>query len=216
LLAEDGLQYMKIRRITAIAFATAIIVAVIRNELHGLILRFIDTMIPHEFVRDITTHASRASFMAFTGGALASFALAKCLRISRFSNFIHVLEHELVHGIAAIVCGARFTLMTVSMYGGAAEVSKSNIFIRLAPYFIPLFSIITLLISYLVAPNFRIFVIVMGGILYGNFVRGAFSFLGIQPDIKKSGGRLISYPILLCANLLMILFVGCLLLKIRA
>jgi len=146
--------------------------------------------------------------LPFMVGVGAVFFLWRVLILQKLLTFIHVLEHEMTHGLTAIACGGKFMSMTVSQNGGVAQVSKSNLMINLAPYCLPLLCAVTLLLIGLMKPNMKLYGLAFAGMLYGNFLRGSFSSLGIQPDIKNSGGKWLSYPIILIANALMAIGLG--------
>ena len=55
---------------------------------------------------------------------------------------------------------------------------------------------------------FSIGAVVLSGLFYGNFIRGTFSSLGMQPDIQKSGGRLIAYPLIFMGNIAVLAAIG--------
>ena len=57
----------------------------------------------------------------------------------------YVLAHELSHALAAWFSGARVNKLRVGKEGGSVEVSHANLFITLAPYMIPFYSLLLLL-----------------------------------------------------------------------
>lgn len=56
--------------------------------------------------------------------------------------YLYVLGHELVHVIATWLCGGRVVSFNVSPAGGNVVTSKTNFFIELSPYFVPLYTIL--------------------------------------------------------------------------
>ena len=58
---------------------------------------------------------------------------------------MYVLGHELTHALWARAMGARVSNMSVGRTGGSVTVSKSNIWIALAPYFFPLYTVLVIL-----------------------------------------------------------------------
>lgn len=54
---------------------------------------------------------------------------------------VYVFAHEVVHAIATWMCLGRVTNLRASTQGGSVTTSKSNTFIRLAPYFVPLYTL---------------------------------------------------------------------------
>lgn len=55
---------------------------------------------------------------------------------------VYVFGHELIHALATWMCLGRVTNLTASTYGGQVTTSKSNTFIRLAPYCVPLYALL--------------------------------------------------------------------------
>lgn len=56
--------------------------------------------------------------------------------------YVYVLGHELTHALATYCCRGKVKSIYASAQGGYAEISKQNTFILLAPYFIPLWAIL--------------------------------------------------------------------------
>ncbi|MCK5801634.1 MAG: hypothetical protein KAI66_02320 [Lentisphaeria bacterium] len=59
----------------------------------------------------------------------------------RFTR-LYVLGHELTHWLAAKLCARRTGEFRVSAEGGSVAVENPNVFIVLAPYFVPLFALV--------------------------------------------------------------------------
>src|SRR3977135_2329591 len=62
----------------------------------------------------------------------------------------YVFGHELTHAIATWMSGGKVKHFHVSKKGGHVKVSKSNAFIALAPYIIPLYSLLALALIFTV------------------------------------------------------------------
>jgi hypothetical protein len=69
-------------------------------------------------------------------GAFAAFAILLWRPI-----VLYVFGHELVHALATWMCLGKVTNLSASAKGGQVTTSKSNTFIRLAPYCVPLYAI---------------------------------------------------------------------------
>lgn len=74
----------------------------------------------------------------------------------------YVLAHELTHALWGLMRGARIHRMRVSKEGGSVTLSKSDFLIALAPYFFPLYTVLVIVIYYIVS----IFVEMEGYYLY--------------------------------------------------
>ncbi|MBU0951683.1 MAG: M50 family metallopeptidase [Elusimicrobia bacterium] len=58
---------------------------------------------------------------------------------------IYVFGHEFAHAIAGWLTGARVKTFKIKKSSGSVSLTKINIFIALAPYFIPIYSIVLIL-----------------------------------------------------------------------
>ncbi|MEG0426975.1 MAG: hypothetical protein RR553_03655 [Akkermansia sp.] len=56
--------------------------------------------------------------------------------------YLYVLGHELTHAIAVILSFGKVSNIKVTVDGGEVQTSKSNLFIALSPYFIPLWALV--------------------------------------------------------------------------
>jgi len=118
----------------------------------------------------------------------------------------YVVAHELTHALWAVLFGGSAKNLRVSAKGGSVSLSKTNIFITLAPYFFPLYTVIVILLYLLV----RCFVNPMPlplawlffvGLTWGFHVTFTVQSLMVtQPDIHEYG-RLFSYVIIYLFNL---------------
>ena len=61
----------------------------------------------------------------------------------------YVLAHELTHALWALLMGAKIGKMRITKKGGHVEVSKTNFWITLAPYFFPLYTFIIIGVFYI-------------------------------------------------------------------
>lgn len=165
-----------------------------------------------ELIGRIPPLAWSESILPFAIGIVMNFVLWRVLPLQKLLSFVQIFEHEVVHGLTAIACGGSFRILVVSSQGGMAEVTKSNIFVRLAPYCIPLLCTTALLLVNMLSPDKKVYGFILAGTLYGNFARGSFSNLGIQPDIKISG-KWLSYPLIFFANIAAAILLGFLLIE---
>jgi len=108
--------------------------------------------------------------------------------------FLYVLGHESVHVIATWLCGGKVVSFDVSPSGGNVVTSKTNFFIELSPYFIPLYTLLLGLIYMFLRmrgdtiPYMSvIFVFLVGFTLAFHFAMTSEVLKLKQPDIVKSG-----------------------------
>jgi len=88
---------------------------------------------------------SRMSLAAFGPGTLLAYFAAGIGVFGLFAILlwrpvvVYVFGHELVHALATWMCLGKVSNLTASARGGTVTTSKSNTFIRLAPYCVPLY-----------------------------------------------------------------------------
>lgn len=63
-------------------------------------------------------------------------------------SYLYIFSHEFMHVIATWISGGKVTAFKVSSKGGNVAVTKSNLFIALAPYFFPFYTIVVTLIFF--------------------------------------------------------------------
>lgn len=130
----------------------------------------------------------------------ATLLLIAWLSDTKFFSFLATLEHELMHGVAAVLCGGKFNSMTVTASkGGRAEVT-SNFFVRLAPYSLPMFCVISCCLLPILNFQAKNIGILMAGMAYGNYLRGNFPNISIQPDISESCCTVFAYTFIFISN----------------
>jgi len=65
--------------------------------------------------------------------------------------YIYTIGHEVVHVLATWLSGGKVTSFNVSRSGGSVATTKSNLFISLSPYFVPIHVIVLLLAYWLLS-----------------------------------------------------------------
>lgn len=60
--------------------------------------------------------------------------------------YLYVLGHELTHALAALCCFGKVSTVNIDIDGGYIETDKDNLFIALAPYFVPLWLMVWVLL----------------------------------------------------------------------
>ncbi|RKY42397.1 MAG: hypothetical protein DRP85_03105 [Candidatus Makaraimicrobium thalassicum] len=129
--------------------------------------------------------------------------------------YIYVIGHEFVHVLATWLCGGKVVSFNVSPSSGNVLTSKTNFFIELSPYFVPIYTI-------LLGPVFLLleavgkgaafmstaFVFLMGVTLAFHFVMTAEALKLRQSDVRKSG-LVFSLIIVFVGNLVIVMLVFC-------
>ncbi|HMP89323.1 MAG TPA: hypothetical protein PJ991_03930 [Kiritimatiellia bacterium] len=117
----------------------------------------------------------------------------------------YVLGHELTHALWGLFMGARVSKLRISSKGGSVNLTKTNVWITLAPYFFPFYMVLALiafvLTSFLIEMQhymplwFAIF-----GMTWSFHITFTIIMLTMrQPDIHEHG-RLFSCVLIYCIN----------------
>lgn len=117
----------------------------------------------------------------------------------------YILGHELTHAFWTLCMGGRVGRLRVGRKGGYVEISKSNIWIALSPYFFPFYTWVVLA-AYGLCSCFREPVpwvpawMAAVGLTWAFHVTFTVRFLMLhQPDIHEHG-RVLSYTLIVLAN----------------
>jgi hypothetical protein len=134
---------------------------------------------------------------------------ARALRALRWS---YVFGHEFTHVLAAWATGAEVHGMEVRSDGGHVDLSRSGAFISLAPYCVPIYTVLVVVGYRLLqwrAPG-RLgsagFLILMGATLAGHLLMTAEClWQRRQPDLAAAGGLVFSLVIIALCNGLVVM-----------
>lgn len=117
----------------------------------------------------------------------------------------YVFGHELTHALAAWLVGGKVRRFHVARQGGSVTVTKSNLFVALAPYLFPLYTLCVVLAyaiaqRFVVSPFLRPTALFLVGLTLA--FHGALTVQALrqrQPDVTKSGSVL-SYSLIWMGN----------------
>jgi hypothetical protein len=118
----------------------------------------------------------------------------------------YIWAHELTHALWGLLFGARVHAIRVHEGGGAVALSKTNIWIALAPYFFPLYTLVViaaraLLGLWLPLAGWELFWLFLVGLTWGFHATFTIQSLLIrQPDLVEHG-RLFSLTLIWLLNL---------------
>jgi hypothetical protein len=139
----------------------------------------------------------------FLGGLLLYFVLLLLSR-DRGRSFAHTFEHELTHLVVGLLFFKSPSQFKVGKQDGETYLSGSNFVISLAPYFLPLWAMIPLLLLPLLNPAGTFGALALLGFLYGLHVYSTIHEFGFyQPDVKEHG-RIFSLLCVATLNLVML------------
>ena len=121
----------------------------------------------------------------------------------------YVLGHELTHAIWALMMGGRVGKIKVDKNGGHVEVSKSNFWITLAPYFFPFYTFIVITLYFLIGiwlevEAYRAWWLGAVGFTWAFHITFTIHMLAQrQPDVQEHG-KIFSYAVIYLMNVLVI------------
>ena len=143
----------------------------------------------------------------------AGFAAYPIFHIVFFKpTYIYAWGHEVVHVIATWICAGKVTSFKITSAGGSVTTTKSNLFIRLSPYFVPMHTIILVLIFWAASFVYNVTGFMNELIFLVGFTMSFHLFMTIetmkieQPDILKTG-YLFSVLFIYIANIFVMLLV---------
>jgi hypothetical protein len=134
---------------------------------------------------------------------LSGFVLYLVIHFAFYKPILtHVLAHELTHALAAILMGGKVTAVHATTTGGSTMVNKSHIFISLAPYIFPFYTVVTLGLYLIAAEPFKIYLVGFVGFTYAFHVAlTVYSLSHPQTDLKD-GGVAFSLIFILAGNMI--------------
>jgi len=129
--------------------------------------------------------------------------------------YIYVLGHETVHVLATWLCGGKVVSFNVTPSGGNVVTSKTNFFIELSPYFVPLYTILLGVAYFALRVSGQqfthmtlYFIFLVGVTLAFHFVMTSEVLRVQQPDIVRSG-LVFSLVLILIGNLIITMAFFC-------
>lgn len=123
---------------------------------------------------------------------------------------LYVLAHELSHALAALTSGKRVRGIAVHRHGGHVEVSESSLWIALAPYMLPFYSLLLLLGTLLAGlwlnlTHWLPWLPLLLGITWSHHLCFTALTLSLGQSDLDDMGPLCAYPLILLGNLAFLL-----------
>lgn len=121
----------------------------------------------------------------------------------------YVLGHELTHVLGVWLFRGKIHKMKISRRGGVVKANKTNVWIRLAPYFFPIYTLIVLGLYFLFSiawdlkTYYNVIIFILGLTWAFHIWMTIHILLQNQPDVKESG-ILFSLIIIYMLNLLIL------------
>ena len=142
------------------------------------------------------------STQARLGLAMVPAGMLLWLLLGRFLRFFHVFEHEVTHLVTGLFFFIQPRRLIASESGGRMEMYGNNFIVSLAPYFLPLISLVLMAIIPLLDSTVNVYACAVLGLATGyHIISNAQEFSLQQPDIQ-SHGRIFSTLICLCGNII--------------
>ena len=141
--------------------------------------------------------------IALLGGYFAWIGLYLCIVRPMHA---YVWAHELTHALWGLLFFARIHSIRVKPTGGAVSLSKTNIWIALSPYFFPFYTMVVLLLRWLISfwipmePYELVWLFLVGFTWGFHFTFTIQTLLIRQPDIVDNG-RIFSLTLIYLLNL---------------
>jgi hypothetical protein len=123
----------------------------------------------------------------------------------------YVFGHELTHALAAWMSGGRVKAFHVSKKGGHVHVTKSNFFVALAPYMVPIYALMVLGLFFAIdhfyplRSHWKVFLWLLGMAMGFHGALTIHALREGQPDLKPTG-KLLSGVIIFLGNTASIIF----------
>ena len=125
---------------------------------------------------------------------------------------MYVFGHELTHVISGLMTGAKVHSFKATAKGGEVRLSKTNTFISLSPYIIPIYSLIAILLYWILQHWWNppqlllVFQFLMGSTLAFHLVMTMRAIHTRQPDLKGRG-LFLSTILIALGNALIVTFI---------
>jgi hypothetical protein len=129
-------------------------------------------------------HSSHARL----GLAMVPAGMILWLLLGRFLRFFHVFEHEVTHLVTGLIFFIQPRQLVASESGGHMEMYGNNFIVSLAPYFVPLLSLVLMVLMPLLDSTVSFYACGMLGLATGyHFITNLQEFSLQQPDIRSHG-----------------------------
>jgi len=166
-------------------------VKLFKSVLLGLILLPLTMATMAHLPSEFMTFRDEGRILAFLMAGVTVYVLIEIF-LSRPMR-TYVFGHELTHALASIMMGGKIHSFKMSAKGGSVSMSKTNFFVALAPYCVPIYSI-ALFLAYWAfkywsqAPILDdVFLVLLGGSLAFHGSLTWYAMRQNQPDLRKTG-----------------------------
>ncbi|MDP2921473.1 MAG: hypothetical protein Q8O12_03795 [Candidatus Omnitrophota bacterium] len=108
-------------------------------------------------------------------------------------DFLYVFGHESMHALATVFSGGKASNMKVSSKGGSVKTTTPNFFVMLAPYLLPVYTVVVAIIYFIltffidITQYYGAFIFLVGFTLMFHLAYTAESIKEKQSDLIKTG-----------------------------
>ena len=165
------------------------------------------------FIEGVKSSFSIILNFRITLAFVAGFVIYAAVHFFVFTpNKIYVMAHEMTHAFAAWLSGIKVGKIKVGEESGSVEVDKTNAFVALLPYCVPVYAILTAVFYALLSAlrdvsGYRDVFIFAFGLFMSFHVLNTFKCLTDekQEDLRVAGGVIFSVCIIILANSILFL-----------
>ena len=183
---------------------------------------FISTVAIFE-INTVYTRSNNFWQQLFHADAFLYFSIGSFLMLGWFWTkllrktflYLYVLGHELTHAFFIFICGGKVSGFKVTPDGGYVITNKTNVLIALSPYFVPFWTCIVLIVSYItgcfiqIPYHAEILYFLIGFTWTFHLAWTIWMIPRDQPDLKENGS-FFSLTVIYLANILLLATLLCL------
>lgn len=144
-----------------------------------------------EAVISISKHSGNNDSWAYFLYGFAAYIVFQALFFKPIRTY--VFGHELTHAIAGIISGGSVKSFKVRKSGGSVTLTKTNLFVTLAPYFVPIYTLFFVIAYWLLKQvlktnvHYSYFLFIFGFTAALHLSLTAFAISQGQSDLKRYG-----------------------------
>lgn len=140
-------------------------------------------------VAGASLHSARWSWFLIGAAAFVPVWFVGRAIAPRLTSYLTTLEHELTHIVVGLVFLKRpLSIRVTATEGGQVTLSGGNIWITLAPYFLPTLTVLLLPLDYFLGATYdRAFLMFLGGTLAYHLLSTWTEVGVVQSDFREAG-----------------------------
>lgn len=168
-------------------------------------------LISYKYLLVILKQNSFHSFFFISGFLIYLFFHSRN-KFSNIINYLYTFSHEISHALTGLITGNRIKKIKIKKHTGYVKFKKKvNLITVLAPYILPLYNTVIMIIYYALtaykpefSKYFPAFVFIQG-FLFSFYINNTLEVIKIkQHDFKYTGGYYNSVTVILAVNLILV------------